>query len=222
VKHHVCSCGCCAVRGASGETYIVNRIRGRKEKWVLPLTEMSTSREESDGENLITWGCRRFLAAYLPSTPALPPPSPEMAVAEAWVASSACTLKVVFMEFCLFSSSIISCTLISWPTWPNLCNSVFECSLEMFSASWVLADSVLGPSRPISLNGLLPQLCPVAVTADTVYVRGSKKKDPDPPYAIPSGSCRCCRTVLDIDIYLIIKSVLTKKKSEFIHFISSA
>merc|ERR1712086_920447 len=186
VKHHVCSCGCCAVRGASGETYIVNRIRGRKEKWVLPLTEMSTSREESDGENLITWGCRRFLAVNLLSMPALLP---------SWG-----SLTAVSVEFSLLSSSIISCTLISWPMWLNLCNSVFECSLEMFSASWALADSVLEPTFPISLNGLLPWLCPAAATADTVCVRGSKKKDPDPPYATPGGSYRCYRVVLDIDI----------------------
>ena len=165
---------------------------------------MSSSLVESEGQNLITWGCWRLFSAFLLSKPTL---SCFLfwTVAEVLVVGTEASLSLFVLWVSLkHLSSVIAWTLIWDLYWYNLCNSVFECSVEVFPASWELAASALGLKCANCLNGLLSSLCPWAVTACTVIVCGSRKNDPDPPSRIPAGSCCLWMVVLDIDIKLIM------------------
>ena len=132
--------------------------------------------------------------------PTLPRPSFSFRIAVVCSASVAYLSLFNSMESSIQSASIISCTLICDLFWFNLCNSVFECSLEENSTFLVLAASALGLIYLFSFDGMLPLLCPATVTACTVSVRGSNMKDPVPPCRLSAGSCRFRRLVLDIDI----------------------
>ena len=57
IKNHVCFCGGKTLFSFRGKTYKFNIFKMRM-KGHLPLTEMSTSEDESKGQNLMTWGCR--------------------------------------------------------------------------------------------------------------------------------------------------------------------
>lgn len=145
---------------------------------------MSMSRVESEGQNLSALG-RWWVSLFVPPMPASAP-SLDVNALQASPASWACSLSLI--SFVLpRRDSCGSCLLILWtPTCDllpfNLCNSVFECSLELGSAFWASSAPVLGLLCDSSKNGPLPSLSSAAVTAYTVYVCGSKMKAPAPPY----------------------------------------
>lgn len=133
IEDHVGSRSRGALLGASGKAYNDNWIRAQNKKWVLPLKEMSISLVESKGLNLKTCGRRLPNSASLPVSPALSSSLPLSSVAEVWEASASWAVMLISLESSLLSS-VISCTLICDLYWFNLCNSVFECSLEVCSA----------------------------------------------------------------------------------------